>query len=146
MILISSTLDRDPSVLEVVRLLEQRGADVVVLTPTTLEGSAGLTIAGAGHRRVECILRAGDRVIDLRDVRSAWLWRGWCPDPLLERFHPLAGRPAEWRFYNGEWAAFHKGLCMLLSQLGAFCVNPPPWNVAFEEKCAQLPMAADAGL
>lgn len=146
MILISAAFDHDPSARTVLQLLEQRGADVVMLTPAVLQEPSSLTISGARHGRADCVLRVGDRTIDLRDVRSAWLWRGWRPDPLVERFHPLAGRPAEWRFYNGEWALFHKGLCMLLSQLGAFCVNPPPWNVAFEEKCAQLAMAADAGL
>jgi glutathione synthase/RimK-type ligase-like ATP-grasp enzyme len=145
-ILISSTLDHDASVLKVVQLLEQRGADVVVLTPMVLERPSALTIAGADRGRAECILRVGDRSIDLRDVHSAWLWRGWCPDPLLERHHRLAGRPADWRFFNGEWASFHKGLSLLLSQLGTFCVNPPPWNVAFEEKCCQLALAAQAGL
>src|SRR5262245_54119509 len=145
MILISSTLDSDPTVRNVARILERRGADVVLLTPAVLEEPSALTITG-GRRHADCVLRIADRSIDLRDVRSAWLWRGWCPDPLLEPYHRLTGRPADWRFYNGEWAAFHKGMSLLLSQLGVFCVNPPPWNVAFEEKCCQLALAAQCGL
>jgi glutathione synthase/RimK-type ligase-like ATP-grasp enzyme len=146
MILISSTLESDPTVLGVTRLLEQRGCEVVVLTPSVLEQPSGLIIAGGDGGPAECILHLPGGVIDLREVRSAWLWRGWCPDPLLEPYHRLAGRPADWRFYNNEWAAFHKGLSLLLGQLGVFCVNPPPWNVAFEEKCCQLALAAEAGL
>jgi len=145
MILISSTYEGDPTVVNLVRVLEQRGADVALLTPAVLEQPSALTIAGAG-RRADCVLRVGGRSIDLREVHSAWLWRGWTLDPSLHRHHRLAGRAAEWRFFRAEWTAFHKGVCMLLSKLGTFCVNPPPWNLAFEEKCCQLALAVESGL
>ena len=35
---------------------------------------------------------------------------------------------------------------MLLAQHQIFCVNPPPFHNAFEEKCAQLLLAAEVGL
>src|SRR5262249_9215666 len=55
-------------------------------------------------------------------------------------------RKAEWDFFEREWIAFYKGFSLLLAQHDVFCVNPVPLNTAFEEKCAQLFLAADVGL
>lgn len=145
MILILTRYDNDPTVRQVRQLLEAGGADAVVLSPATLETPCALEIRNQGGRG-EAVLRLPEREISLRDVRAAWLWRSWRPEPLLPRFEGAARDRQAWGFFEREWVAFHKGVSMLLAAHDIFCVNPPPWNLAYEEKCAQLFLAAELGL
>jgi glutathione synthase/RimK-type ligase-like ATP-grasp enzyme len=145
-ILILTQFADDTTVDEVCRLVRLRGAEPVVVAPTTMELPSSFTVANdpaGGARRV---LRLPDRTIDLAEVGAAFLWRSWRPHPLQERFRALAQTPHHWSFFENEWAAFHKGFSLALAFSGVFCVNPPPWNSAFEEKCCQLMLAAEVGL
>jgi len=145
MILILTRSDNDPTVTRVQRMLEDSGADTIVLSAATLETPSALEISGRDGRG-ECLLRLPERLIRLRDVRAAWLWRSWRPEPLLPRFEAAARDRQAWSFFEREWVAFHKGVSMALGAHDVFCVNPPPWNTAYEEKCAQLLLAAELGL
>jgi glutathione synthase/RimK-type ligase-like ATP-grasp enzyme len=146
MILIFTQFAEDVTVQRLSAVLRARGAEPVILAPTALEEPSSLLIAGEGERGVRAVLRLRDRTIPLDEVHAAWLWRGWHPEPLDPRHRDLARRRAAWGFYAAEWAAFHKGFSTALAYRGAFCVNPPPFNVAFEEKCCQLLLAAEVGL
>jgi glutathione synthase/RimK-type ligase-like ATP-grasp enzyme len=146
MILICTQFVEDVSVQRLSAVLRTRGAEPVILAPTMLEEPSSLLIASEGERGVRTILQLQERAIPLDQVHAAWLWRGWYPEPLDPRFRGLAQRRAEWAFFAGEWAAFHKGFSTALAYRHVFCVNPPPFNVAFEEKCCQLMLAAEVGL
>jgi glutathione synthase/RimK-type ligase-like ATP-grasp enzyme len=146
MILILTQFEDDPSVCRLSQLLCDRGADPVIVSTSTIERPSALVIANDPSGGTRSVLRLGDREIDLGEVRSAWLWRGWQPHPLEERFRTLVTRPAQWRFFEQQWQTFYRGFSLLLAQRGVFCVNPPPWNTAFEEKCCQLALAAEIGL
>lgn len=133
----------DSTVTDVTRELHRHGADVVVLSPEVMSGLCALSIQPGGS----ATLRIEDRLIDVASVHSAWLWRPWYAYPahdprLARRFRTDAER----EFFLDEWHAFYKGLAMLLAHAGTFCVNPPPFNVAFEEKCCQMMLAAQVGL
>lgn len=141
MILILTQFDDDACVTTLTRHLSRRGEDVLVVSPTTLEGSSGLRVDQG-----RCWLTADGRTIDLATVSAAWLWRAWAPHPLLERHRSLVLQPSVWQFFVNEWTGFYKGVSTLLGTLGVFCVNPPPWNVAYEEKCAEMWLASDVGL
>lgn len=142
MILITSQFVDDPTVQRMCAVLRARAVDALVITPAALEEGASLTLSGDGG----CVLRLSDRTIPLDEVRAAWLWRSWRPQPLLPRFRDLAQRPHEWSFFENEWVAFHKGFSLALAYRGVFCVNRPPFNIAFDEKCCQLMLAAQVGL
>ncbi len=147
MILIITKLLDDRSVVQVRSMLEAQGAEVLVLGPETMEQDAAFAIRYTDAGRPQALLRVAGRELDLaRDVTAAWIWRSWRPDPLLERYGPLVKQPDEWNFFAGEWAAFYKGVTTALQYNGVFCVNPPPFHDAFEEKCAQLWIAAEVGL
>ena len=146
MILILTQFEDDLTVRRMSQHLRDRGADPVVVSSSTMEQPSSLVIANDPRGGTRSVLRLGNRTIDLAEVRTAWLWRGWQPNPLLERFRPLADRPEEWRFFEQQWQIFHRGFALLLAQRGVFCVNPPPWNTAYEEKCCQLALAAEVGL
>lgn len=146
MILIVTQFSQDATVQRLRRILEAQGDDPVIVAPTTLEEPSSLTITGDHDQGAQAILRLQDRTIPLADVRAAWLWRGWQPHPLDPRFQELARRQDEWGFFAGEWTAFHKGFSLLLVYHDVFCVNPPPLNLAFEEKCCQMMLAAEVGL
>lgn len=146
MILILTQLEDDPPVCRLSQLLRERGAEPVVVGPATLERPSSLEIANAPGGGARGVLRLGERAIDLAEVSAAWLWRVWQPHPLLERYRALAANRHVWGFYEQQWLAFFKGFSLLLAQRGVFCVNPPPWNLAFEEKCCQLALAAEVGL
>lgn len=145
MILILAGFSDDPTVGRIVELLRARGRDPVVVCPTDLDqlGSFSIATTDAGPR---CVLRLADREVDLRDVETAWLWRGWCPNPLEARHRELAQDHPAWDFFEKEWMAFFKGFSLALAQHEVFCVNPPPLNSAWEEKCGQLLIAAEVGL
>lgn len=145
MILILTRHADDHTSTRVQRMLEQHGADVVLLSPSAMETPAALEIRSAGGRG-ECVLRLPEREIPLRSVQTAWLWRSWRPEPLLARFQEPSRDRQAWSFFEREWVAFHKGVSMALAAHDIFCVNPPPWNTAYEEKCAQLFLAAELGL
>ena len=146
MILILTQFEDDLTVRRMTQLLRDRGADPVVVSSATMEQPSALVIENDPDGGTRTVLRLGDRTIDLAEVRTAWLWRGWQPNPMLERFRSPAARPEEWRFFEQQWQIFHRGFALLLAQRGVFCVNPPPWNTAFEEKCCQLALAAEVGL
>jgi glutathione synthase/RimK-type ligase-like ATP-grasp enzyme len=150
MILILTHLEDDPSALYLSQHLRELGAEPVVVGPATLEKPSSLVVANDQAGGVKRILRLGERTIDLAEVRSAWLWRSWHPHPQVERFRSMsmsaAAKQHAWSFYEQQWLAFHNGFSLLLAQAGVFCVNPPPWNLAFEEKCCQLALAAEVGL
>src|SRR4030095_7292184 len=75
-----------------------------------------------------------------------WLWRTWSRDPYEPGLSQLAKKEHEWSFFKDEWLSFCKGLTLFLAYNGIFCVNPPPFNHAFEEKCCQMMLAAQCGL
>jgi glutathione synthase/RimK-type ligase-like ATP-grasp enzyme len=146
MILILTQFADDVTVERVCQLVRLHGAEPVVVAPTTLEEPSSFTVANGPAGGVRRTLRLRDRTIDLAEVSAAFLWRSWRPHPLQERFRQLARTPHHWSFFENEWAAFHKGFSLALAYSGVFCVNPPPWNSAFEEKCCQLMLAAEVGL
>lgn len=145
MILILAGLPSDTTVSRLAVLLRNHGADVQIVTPDILEQEASFSIATT-PRGPRCVLSLPTREVDLRDVQAVWLWRGWRPNPLEARYRELAKRGPEWDFFEKEWLAFYKGFSLALAQHNTFCVNPAPFNTAFEEKCAQLFLAADVGL
>lgn len=143
MILLFTSLLADPSIRRLHAALDSRGVESIVLSPESMaERSVSLSIKPGG----QAVLRLDDRTVNLQDIRSAWLWRSWYgerDDPrLVERVSDVDDRV----FVQREWLAFHKGLTTALQYSNVFCVNPPPFNVAFEEKCCQLMLAAQAGL
>lgn len=145
-ILIITEQAEDRTVVHMRDLLRMRGVDPLVVAPATMEGHASLLVANDQHGGGRGVLRIGDCALDLRNVHAAWLWRGWRPQPLLPRFRELAEQRDAWNFFENEWVAFHKGFALALAYHGAFCVNPPPFGTAFEEKCCQLWLAAAVGL
>jgi glutathione synthase/RimK-type ligase-like ATP-grasp enzyme len=146
MILILTQFTDDPTVERVCQLVRQHGAEPVVVAPTTMELPSSFSVANGPTGGVSRELRLHDRTIDLAAVDAAFLWRSWRPHPLQPRFRRLVEAPHHWSFFENEWASFHKGLSLALAYSGVFCVNPPPWNSAFEEKCCQLMLAAEVGL
>jgi glutathione synthase/RimK-type ligase-like ATP-grasp enzyme len=135
--------------LTVVRLrkhLQSRGCEPVIIDPAAVEGETELSLEVGAEGVASCRLRLNDRVIDLKEVRSAWLWRPWERFPEEAHLRSLAAKPTEWMFYRREWAAFHKGFVLAVAYSNVFCVNPPPNNVAFEEKVCQMMIASQVGL
>jgi glutathione synthase/RimK-type ligase-like ATP-grasp enzyme len=144
MILIITGLAWDPTVRRLSKHLDARNVDYAIVAPTTMEQHSSLLISE--RHGGQALLRLDDRTIDLADVQTAWLWRSWsrqAKEPCLEG---LSDKPDAWSFYRDEWLTFCKGLSLTLAQSGVFCVNPPPFNWAFEEKCCQMLLAAQVGL
>lgn len=147
MILIITKLLDDTSVIHVRDMLQTQGAEVMVVGPETMEKQASFRIQASSHGRPQALLRIAGHEFDLaKDITSAWIWRSWRPEPLLAQYGTLIDHPDEWNFFSGEWAVFYKSVTTALQYNGVFCVNPPPFHDAFEEKCAQLWIAADVGL
>lgn len=146
MIFILTQFADDKTVTHLCQILEQYGAAPVVVDLTTIEDAAAFTIANHPSGGGTSILQINGRQIDLREIHAAWLWRGWQPEPLLPRFHELAKQRDYWSFFANEWIAFYKGFSLTLAYNGAFCINPPPFNSAWEEKSCQLWLAAEVGL
>lgn len=144
MILIITGLAWDPSVVRLCRVLDAQGAQYSVVAPTTMEQSSSLLISD--QQGGQSLLRLDDRTIDLADVSSAWLWRSWMRQAKEPGLEALAENPDSWSFYRDEWLTFCKGLSLTLAYSGIFCVNPPPFSWAFEEKCCQMLLAAQVGL
>ena len=94
MILILTQFEDDPSVQRIVRILRDRGDDPLVVSTATLERPSTLLIANDPNGGTRSILRLDHRSIDMAEVQTAWLWRGWQPDPLQARLRPVAARPA----------------------------------------------------
>jgi glutathione synthase/RimK-type ligase-like ATP-grasp enzyme len=136
----------DITVVHLTGILQERGVAHVVLDPATIEGQSAFAIEKDSAGRVRCYLRLPDRVLDLDEIHSAWVWRGWQRYEHEPGLAELAARPREWAFYKAEWIAFYRGLTLTLAHHGVFCVNPPPFHTAFEEKCCQLYLAAKLGL
>jgi glutathione synthase/RimK-type ligase-like ATP-grasp enzyme len=146
MILILSQFADDKTVVHLRQMLEHYGAAPVVIGLTTIEDYAAFTITNRQGGGGKSILQLNGQTIDLRDVHAAWLWRGWQPERLLPRFRQLAKQRDYWSFFANEWSAFYKGFSLTLAYNGVFCINPPPFNLAWEEKCCQLWLAAEVGL
>ncbi len=126
MILILTRFEDDRTVLRLSQFLQDQGADLVIISQSMLEQPSSFFISNdsnGGVRRTLCLV---DRKIDLEE-------------------RPLFAKRDEWRFFENEWVAFHKGVALTLAFHHVFCVNPPPWNTAFEEKCCQLAVAAEVG-
>ncbi|MFD3163834.1 hypothetical protein [Herpetosiphon sp. NSE202] len=146
MILIITKLLTDTTVVSVRELLEAQGQEVVVLSQEVMEQNASFRINRAADGTAQAILRLAEREINFAtDVSAAWIWRSWRPEPLLERYQQLAKQHDEWNFFSGEWGALYKGIVLAIKCHNIFCINPPPFHDAFEEKCAQLWVAADVG-
>ena len=145
MIAIFTQSSSDITVRHLAQILHERGAAHVILDPAVIEGKSSLLIEKEPSG-IRCSLRLPDLAIDLSEIRSAWLWRSWQRYEDEPALRDLAAKPREWAFYKGEWASFCKGLMLTLAYQGVFCVNPPPFNIAFEEKCCQLFLAAKVGL
>ena len=146
MIAIFTQSSSDITVRRLAQILHERGAAHVILDPTVIEGKSSLLIEREPSGGVRCSLRLPDRAVDLSQIQSAWLWRSWQRYEDEPALCDLAAKPREWAFYKGEWISFWKGLTLMLAYRGVFCVNPPPFNIAFEEKCCQLFLAAKVGL
>jgi glutathione synthase/RimK-type ligase-like ATP-grasp enzyme len=142
MLLILAQRAEDETVVRLAHILDKQGADVIIVAPDTLERPSALAIDASGR----AVLHLEHRAVDLRDVQAAWLWRSWRPQRLLPHFRSLYEQRHAWSFFENEWLAFYKGFSLLLAQHGIFCVNPPPFNSAYEEKIGQLFAAAQVGL
>ncbi len=145
MILIITGLAADLTIARLSKALQTYNAEHLIIAASTMEQMAALSISGAEHGS-RSVLRLNQREIDLTQIHSAWLWRTWSRDPYEPRLSDLAKQEREWSFFRGEWLAFCKGLSLTLAYSGVFCVNPPPFNHAFEEKCCQMMVAAQVGL
>src|SRR5262249_34915014 len=132
MILILAGLPREATVARLSAILRANGSEPLVVTPAILEQPSSFSIT-AGPDGARAVLHLPEGDVDRREVRAAWLWRGWRPNPLETRFRALAKQGPVWDFFAGEWMALHKGIALALAQHDVFCVNPPPWNTAFEE-------------
>ncbi len=146
MILIFTHTGADLTVQRLSETLRSKGAEPLVLDPELIEQLSSFEIAAGPSGEVRCVLRLPERTIELSEVRSALLWRSWRRYDDEPRLQALAARPREWSFYQQEWLTFYRGLVLTLAHHGVFCINPPPFNTAFEEKCCQLFLAAKVGL
>lgn len=146
MIVILTQFADDKTVVQLCQRLEQYGAALLVIDCAAIEDHAAFTIANHPRGCGASSLHINGQTIDLREVHAAWLWRGWSPEPLLPRFRQLAQQRDYWSFFSNEWVAFYKGFSLTLAYNGVFCVNAPPFNIAWEEKCCQLWLAAEVGL
>ncbi len=146
MIFILTQFADDKTVVHLCQMLEQYGAAHMVIDLMTIEDYAAFTIANREGGGGASILQINGQKFDLRDVHAAWLWRGWQPERLVPRFRQLAKQRDYWSFFANEWIAFYKGFSLTLAYNGVFCINPPPFNSAWEEKCCQLWLAAEVGL
>lgn len=143
MILLVTNLPGDLTVTRLQAVLDSRGVESMVLSPESMaEHNVSLRIKGGG----QATLCFDDRSVDLRDIRSAWLWRIWYGDRDDPRLEQVAADRDDRAFFQREWIAFHKGLTTALQYSNVFCLNPPPFNVAFEEKCCQMLLASQVGL
>lgn len=145
MILIVTHSARDITVQRLCKVLQAQEIEHLIIDPAAIEGMAALELGQNGRGGVSCRLQINDQEIDLAAVRSAWLWRGWHRFPDEAALKTLATNEHEWSFFRSEWLAFHKSFTLTLAYSGVFCVNPPPFNLAFEEKCCQLLIAAEVG-
>lgn len=145
MILIVTHSARDITVVRLRKVLEAQASEFVIIDPAAMEGLSSLLLVHSQTGPMSCQLFVDGRVIDFSEIRSAWLWRSWQRFPDEPALSGLAAKQHEWTFFRSEWLAFHKGLCLALQYSGVFCVNPPPFNIAFEEKYCQMLVAAQVG-
>lgn len=146
MIVIFTHTKSDVTLQRLVQVLQERGAAHIVLDPDIIEDKSSLLIEKMPSGAVNCSLRLPGGPLRLSEVRSAWIWRSWQRFEEEPKLLDLATKPREWAFYRAEWVTFCRGLTLTLAYLGVFCVNRPPFNLAFEEKCCQLFLAAKVGL
>lgn len=135
---------QDITVVRLTKHLRARGVDPLIADSAAMEaGMLCLTPAGGS---CDIHLHLNGQRIPLSEIHSAWLWRPWERFPEEPHLKVLAQNEREWSFYRREWMAFHRGFSMALAHSAVFCVNPPPNNIAFEEKICQLMLAARIGL
>jgi hypothetical protein len=145
-ILIVTAYAQDTTVLRLQNVLTALGEQPVVLDTQSMEKSVAVYVSQGEEGRSGIQLQLGERRVDASEIRSALLWRGWqrfSHDPGL---NGLASKTKEWAFYKREWKSFCSGFGLALKASDVFCVNPPPFHTAYEEKCAQLLVAAQVGL
>lgn len=145
MILIFAGSSHDLSVRRLADVLRARGTEPLVVNLASLEQLAAFSVT-ADRTGPRFVLHLPEREVDLAAVDTAFLWRSWLPSPLEAPYRELAKDRRAWNFFEREWASLFKGVSLALAQLGVFCVNPPPFGAAWEEKCAQLLVAAEVGL
>lgn len=146
MILLVTAYAQDNTVVRLQEVLRAAGEQPVVLDTRAVEGSVAVQVSQSETGGGRLQLQLGDRRVDTSEIKSALLWRGWqrfSHDPALKG---LPSKAREWAFYKREWKSFCSGLGLALKASDVFCVNPPPFNTAYEEKCAQLLVAAQVGL
>ncbi|WP_158501860.1 hypothetical protein [Vitiosangium sp. GDMCC 1.1324] len=112
----------------------------------SVERSVAVYVSQSNEGRGSLQLQIGERRFDASEIKSALLWRGWQRFSHDSALHGLASKAKEWAFYKREWKSFCSGFGLALKASDVFCVNPPPFNTAYEEKCAQLLVAAQLGL
>lgn len=145
MIIIVTHSARDITVRRLSKYLSAQQSEHLIIDPSAMEGMAALSLAARGTGGHSCRLLINDQEIDFSEIRSAWLWRGWHRFPEEASLKAVAAKDHEWSFFRSEWLAFHKGFALALQYSNVFCVNPPPFNLAFEEKCCQMLIAAEVG-
>lgn len=146
MILILARRFDDPSANRMVETIQAAGGEVLFVTLTSMEQLSSLAIANRPGGGYDCVLRIDGNVINLNQISAAWIWRNWHPLGVDDAYQHVYGKRDQWAFVDQEWRAFYRGFIMTLGYHGIFCVNPPPFNSAFEEKCCQLMLAAEVGL
>lgn len=146
MILLVTAYAQDNTVWRLQQVLTAAGEQPVVLDTQSMEDSVAVYVSQSEEGRGRLQLQLGGNRFDTSEIKSALLWRGWqrfSHDPALKG---LASKAREWAFYKREWKSFCSGLGLALKASDVFCVNPPPFHTAYEEKCAQLLVAAQVGL
>lgn len=137
---------QDITVVRLTKRLRARGVEPLILDSAAIEAGATMSLVQDGEHECDIHIQVQGQSIRLSEVRSAWLWRPWERFPEEQALQSLARKEKDWTFYRREWLAFHKGFSLALAHSSVFCVNPPPNNVAFEEKICQLMIAARIGL
>jgi glutathione synthase/RimK-type ligase-like ATP-grasp enzyme len=128
----------DVHALEVLRRLERRGADALILDTGRIPCETRLTIEHAVHRGWNGAALVDGRSVDLTRVRSVW-WRR--PQPFT--LHPELGGPEDRSFAAAETQAAVAGLWSLLD---ARWINDPDRDDRAGRKAWHLAVARAAGL
>jgi glutathione synthase/RimK-type ligase-like ATP-grasp enzyme len=137
MILMMSGHRDDPTVLALATVVEQRGAEAVVIDATMLQRACISLPFGIRFATEPA------RCISARDVTAAFLWRSSVPmahDPMLD---PVRDDQDSTRFVLAQWSKLSRGLWHALEHSGVRCVNRATSVAVWEDKVTQL-IAADA--
>lgn len=128
----------DVHALEVLRRLEQRGADVLIFDTGRIPCETKLTIQHAADGGWKGVALADGRLVDMTRVRSVW-WRR--PQPF--RLHPEIGGAQDQGFALAET---HSAVAGLWALLDTRWINDPDRDEKAGRKTWQLEVARDAGL